>query len=143
MSGLPRGTVPLLFTDIEGSTRLLHELGERYADVLAEHRRLLCEAFASRGASRWTLRETRSSTPSRGRRRRSLLPTRQRSLGDAPIRVRIGIHTGEPVTTDEGYMGVDVHRAARICGVGHGGQVLLSQTTCDLVNPSWNTRCKT
>ena len=113
MRELPTGTVTFLFTDIEGSTRLLHELGaEAYAEALAEHRRLLREAFAATAASRWTRRATRSSTPSRPRRSAVAAAARPSMRSPAgPIRVRMGLHTGTPHLTEEGYVGEDVHSA--------------------------------
>ena len=135
MRALPGGTVTLLFTDIEGSTRLLHELGERYADVLAEHRRLLREAFARHGGvevdtqgDAFFVAFARASDAVAAAR------DGQTALEGGRVRVRIGIHTGEPVLTDEGYVGADVHRAARIMGAGHGGQILLSETTRQLLD---------
>ncbi len=132
--GLPSGTVTFLFTDIEGSTRLLRELGERYADVLAEHNRLLREAFSRRGGLEVgtqgdsffvAFTDAGSAVAAAG--------DVQAALAGGPVRVRIGIHTGEAVVTDDGYVGIDVHRAARIMSAGHGGQVLLSETTRQLL----------
>jgi class 3 adenylate cyclase len=132
--GLPSGTVTFLFTDIEGSTRLLRELGERYADVLAEHNRLLREAFSRHGGLEVgtqgdsffvAFADAGSAVDAAG--------DVQAALAGGPVRVRIGIHTGEAVVTDEGYVGIDVHRAARIMSAGHGGQVLLSETTRQLL----------
>ena len=135
MRALPGGTVTLLFTDIEGSTRLLHELGERYADVLLEHRRLLREAFERHGGvevdtqgDAFFVAFARASDAVAAAREG------QTALEGGRVRVRIGIHTGEPVLTDEGYVGADVHRAARIMGAGHGGQILLSETTRQLLD---------
>src|SRR3954453_6591086 len=134
MSALPQGTVTFLFTDVEGSTRLLHGLGDGYADLLAGHRRTLREAFARHGGvevdtqgDAFFVAFARASD--------ALAAARdgQTALGDGPIRVRIGMHTGEPVVTDEGYVGIAVHRAARIAAAGHGGQVLVSRSTRDLV----------
>src|SRR3954451_4276610 len=131
---LPTGTVTFLFTDIEGSTQLLHEHGERYTDLLAEHRRRLRDAFERHGGvevdtqgDAFFVAFARASD--------ALAAARdgQTALGGGPIRVRIGMHTGEPVVTDEGYVGIDVHRAARIAAAGHGGQVLVSRSTRDLV----------
>jgi predicted ATPase/class 3 adenylate cyclase len=127
---LPAGTVTLLFTDVEGSTRLLHELGDRYADLLMEHRRVLRQAFArhggievdTQGDAFFVAFETAADAVAAAAECNS-------GLAAGPIRVRIGIHTGEPLVTDEGYVGVDVHRAARIMSAGHGGQVLLSEET--------------
>jgi predicted ATPase/class 3 adenylate cyclase len=132
---LPSGTVTFLFTDVEGSTRLLHELGaEGYGQALAEHRRVLREAFAAQGGL---------EVDTQGDAFFVAFPTGPGALGAAaewidglaagPIRVRIGIHTGTPHVTDEGYVGVDVHRAARIAAAGHGGQVLVSASTAALV----------
>jgi predicted ATPase len=133
MTELPTGTVTFLFTDIEGSTNLLHELGDAYADVLAEHRRVLREAFVGHGgvevdtqgdAFFVAFATAKDALAAAGEGQEALLA--------GPIRVRMGIHTGEPLATDEGYVGIDVHRAARIAAAGHGGQVIVSQATRDL-----------
>jgi predicted ATPase/class 3 adenylate cyclase len=130
---LPAGTVTFLFTDVEGSTRLLQEHGEAYAELLAEHRRALREAFARHdGVEVDTQGDAFFVAFARASDALAAATEAQRSLEDGPVKVRIGIHTGEPVLTDEGYVGIDVHRAARIAAVGHGGQVLLSQATRDL-----------
>ena len=130
MRDLPRGTVTLLFTDIEGSTRLLHELGDAYADVLAEHRRVLRDAFAHHGGVEVdTQGDAFFYAFARAPDAVAAAAAAQESLGDGPVRVRIGVHTGEPVVTHEGYVGIDVHRAARIMSAGHGGQVVLSERT--------------
>ena len=132
---LPSGTVTFLFTDVEGSTTLLHELGDAaYAAALGEHRRLLREAFVRHGGV---------EVDTQGDAFFAAFPTAtgaidaagafQEALEPGPIRVRVGIHTGTPLPTDEGYVGVDVHRAARIAAVGHGGQVLVSATTASVV----------
>src|SRR5512133_2939826 len=133
MRELPTGTVTFLFTDIEGSTKLLHELGDDYADALAEHRRLLRDAFARHGGVEVD-RQGDAFFVAFARAKDALAAAAdsQAALGHGPIRVRIGLHTGEPIATDEGYVGIDVHRAARIAAAGHGGQVLVSQTTFDL-----------
>ena len=132
---LPSGTVTFLFTDVEGSTRLLHELGaEVYAAALAEHRRVLRAAFAAHGGvevdtqgdaffvafptAPWALQAAAAALD---------------ELAGGPISVRIGVHTGTPLLTEEGYVGGDVHRAARIAAAGHGGQVLVSASTAPLV----------
>jgi predicted ATPase len=131
MRDLPAGTVTFLFTDIEGSTKLLHELGaERYADSLAAHRRVLRRAFTGHGGVEVDTQGDAffvAFTDARG----GLAAAReaQEALAAEPIRVRIGLHTGEPLLTDEGYVGADVHKAARICAAGHGGQILLSEQT--------------
>jgi predicted ATPase/DNA-binding SARP family transcriptional activator len=141
MPGLPSGTVTLLFTDIEGSTRLLHELGEGYPDVLAEHRRVLRRVFSRHGGIEvgtegdgFFLAFLRASDAVAAAREV------QEALATGLVRVRIGIHTGEPVLTDEGYVGVEVHQAARIMAAGHGGQVLLSQATRELLDATADVR---
>jgi len=140
MPNLPRGTVTLLFTDIEGSTRLLQCLGERYPDVLAECRGLLRAAFHQHhGHEVDTQGDAFSVAFTRATDAISAAVDAQRALASHPwpegaaVRVRMGLHTGEPSLTSEGYVGLDVHRAAHIVSAGHGGQVLLSQTTRDLV----------
>ena len=133
MSELPTGTVTFLFTDIEGSTRLLHELGDAYADALAEHRRVLRELFARhRGVEVDTQGDAFFVAFRTAKDGLAAAGEGQERLAEGPIRVRMGIHTGEPLATDEGYVGIDVHRAARIAAAGHGGQVLVSQSTRDL-----------
>jgi predicted ATPase/class 3 adenylate cyclase len=136
---LPMGTVTLLFTDIEGSTRLLHELGERYADVLAEHRRVLRGALQRHGgvevdtqgdAFFYAFAEATAAL--------TAAAEAQEALAAGPTRVRIGVHTGEPIATAEGYVGIDIHRAARIMSAGHGGQVLVSESTRAALEPSNN-----
>jgi predicted ATPase/class 3 adenylate cyclase len=133
---LPSGTVTFLFTDVEASTRLLHELGaEGYAEVLAEHRRALRETFVAHGGV---------EVDTQGDAFFVAFPTAPgalaaaaeavEALGRGPIQVRTGLHTGTPHLTDEGYVGVDVHRAARIAAAGHGGQVLVSAVTRALVD---------
>ena len=132
---LPTGDVTFLFTDVEGSTKLLHELGEdRYAEALAAHRRVLREAFGAHGGV---------EVDTQGDSFFVAFPTAQGALQAAtatlnglaagPISVRIGIHTGTARVGEEGYVGVDVHRAARIAASGHGGQVLVSASTAELV----------
>jgi predicted ATPase len=133
MRELPAGTVTFLFTDIEGSTKLLHELGDGYAEALSEHRRALRAAFeANSGVEVDTQGDAFFVAFSRARDALAAARNGQEALGGGPIRVRMGVHTGEPLVTDEGYVGVDVHRAARIAAVGHGGQVLVSQSTREL-----------
>jgi predicted ATPase/class 3 adenylate cyclase len=132
-SRLPTGTVTFLFTDVVGSTRLLQEFGDDYAALLAEHRRALREAFARHGGVEV---DTQGDAffvafPTATNALAAASAARD-ALGDGPIRVRMGLHTGEPTTTVEGYVGIDVHRAARIAAAGHGGQILLSQATRDL-----------
>jgi predicted ATPase len=129
--GLPSGTVTFLFTDVEGSTRLLHELGaQRYGEALAEHRRALRAVFAQYGGVEV---DTQGDAffiafPSA---EAGLEAARQgqEALSSGSIRVRMGLHTGEPHVTAEGYVGPDVHLGARIAAAGHGGQVLVSAAT--------------
>jgi predicted ATPase/class 3 adenylate cyclase len=130
MRDLPRGTVTFLFTDIEGSTRLLHELGDEYADVLAEHRRVLRDAFGRYGGVEVDTQGDAFFYAFEGANQAVAAAGEvQRELEEGRVRVRIGVHTGEPVVTDEGYVGIDVHRAARIMSAGHGGQVVVSEPT--------------
>ena len=135
------GTVTFLFTDIEGSTKLLERLGDRYAGVLTEHRRLIREAFDARGGQELdTQGDAFFFCFERARDAVAAAVAGQRALAahewpDAmELRVRMSLHTGEPVVGEEGYVGIDIHRAARICAAGHGGQVLLSATTAALVS---------
>jgi predicted ATPase/class 3 adenylate cyclase len=128
---LPVGTVTLVFTDIEGSTKLLHKLGaEAYAEALAEHRRRLRDAFVRHGgveidtqgdAFFFAFPDAREAIVAADEGREALQP--------GPIHVRVGIHTGMPHVGPEGYVGEDVHLGARIGAAGHGGQVLLSEAT--------------
>jgi predicted ATPase/class 3 adenylate cyclase len=132
---LPTGTVTLLFTDIEGSTRLLHELGDRYADVLAEHRRALRSVFECHGGVEVdTQGDAFFVAFSRAADALAAAGEAQRTLEPGPVRVRMGIHSGDPTVTDEGYVGLDVHRAARICATAHGGQTVVSETTRALLD---------
>src|ERR671922_1964637 len=134
MPELPTGTVTFLFTDVEGSTRLLQELGERYAEVLADHRRCLREAFERHGGVEVdTQGDAFFVAFAKASDALAAAAVARDALAAGPVRVRIGLHTGEPLLTDEGYVGIDVHRAARIAAAGHGGQILCSQSTCDLV----------
>jgi len=133
VSELPTGTVTFLFTDIEGSTRLLQELGDGYVDVLAEHHRLLRDAWAlHRGVEVDTQGDAFFVAFARASDAVAAAEDAQRTLGGGPVRVRMGLHTGEPLEQVGRYVGIDVHRAARIAAAGHGGQVLLSQSTADL-----------
>jgi predicted ATPase/class 3 adenylate cyclase len=132
---LPEGVVTLLFTDVEGSTRLLKELGEGYADALQEHRRRLRDAFAAHGGVEVdTQGDAFFVAFGRASDAVAAAEDAQLALAGGPIRVRIGLHTGEPRLTEEGYVGLDVHKGARIAAVGHGGQVLLSEATRALVD---------
>ncbi len=132
---LPTGTVTFLFTDVEGSTKRLHELGaESYAAALAEHRRAIRDAVAQHGGV---------EVDTQGDAFFVAFPTApaalnaaiaaNAALADGPIRVRMGLHSGTPLVTEEGYVGPDVHRAARIAAAGHGGQILVSVSTAGLL----------
>ena len=140
MPELPSGTVTILFTDIEGSTRLLQQLGEKYAILIAEHNQLLREASETNNGRVMGLEgDSFFVVFPRALDAISAVVQSQRSLAThtwpdgVNVRVRMGLHTGEPQISSSGYVGIDVHRAARIAAAGHGGQVLLSQTTYDLV----------
>ncbi|HEV8249003.1 MAG TPA: adenylate/guanylate cyclase domain-containing protein [Gaiellaceae bacterium] len=135
-SRLPRGTVTFLFTDIEGSTRLIDEVGEDgYVQVLAEHRRLLRSAFSAHGGVEvdtqgdaflyaFAAPVDALAAAAEG----------QQALAAGPVKVRMGLHTGEPRLTGEGYAGRELHRAARIAAAGHGGQIVVSAATRALVD---------
>src|SRR5215211_4756201 len=141
MAQKPRGTVTFLFTDVEGSTRLLKELRDEYGSVLAEHARLLREAFTAHGGEEVdTQGDAFFYVFSRARDAAAAAADGQRAFAahdwpeDAELRVRMGMHTGEPVLSDEGrYHGMGVHRAARIMAAGHGGQILASQSTASVL----------
>lgn len=134
---LPQGTVTFLFTDVEGSTRLLQELGDEYAETLAEHRRVLRDAFTAYGGVEVdTQGDAFFVAFSKASDALAAAAEARDALARGPIRVRIGLHTGEPALSDEGYVGIDVHRAARIADAGHGGQILVSQATRDLAASS-------
>ena len=140
MRELPTGTVTLLFTDMEGSTRLLQHVGERYSDVLAECRALMRAAFHqhdghevdTQGDAFFVAFARATDAVLAAADMQRALATHPWSEG-AEVRARIGLHTGEPSLKPEGYVGLDVHRAARIMSAAHGGQVLLSQATSTLV----------
>ena len=144
MPNLPSGTVTFLFTDIEGSTGLLKRLGdEGYAAVLKDHRRILRTAFTAHGGQEIdTQGDAFFYSFPRARDAAAGAVEAQRGLADGVwpddvnVRVRIGLHTGEPSVGDEGYTGLDVVRAARIAAVGHGGQILLSESTRALLGTS-------
>ncbi len=143
MSGLPSGTVTFVFSDIEGSTALLKALGDGYGDVLDTHRSLMRSCFTERGgveidtqgdAFFFAFPRARDAVSAAVEAQR-LHATHAWTDGRA-VRVRMGLHTGEPAVGSEGYLGIDVVRAARLCTVGRGGQVLLSETTRALVGSS-------
>lgn len=141
MSELPSGTITLLFTDVEGSTHLLEYVGDvGYAQILTDLRRLLRASFQT-----WHGHELEAPgdgflvvfQSARDAVMAAVMSQKELGshswLGGAPVRVRMGLLTGEPLKASEGYIGIDVHRAARISAAGHGGQILLSQSTRDLV----------
>src|SRR5689334_11855998 len=140
MAELPSGTVTFVFTDIEGSTRLLARLRGRYAQVLAKHQRVLRTAFDAYDGREvhtegdaffvaFALAPDAVAAAVAGQ--RALV---SESWPDAvDVRVRMGVHTGEAAISMDDYVGLDVHRAARICAAGHGGQVLISSSTYELV----------
>jgi predicted ATPase len=143
MPELPAGTLTLLFTDMEGSTRLLQQVGEHYAALLQECRRLLRTAFGQwHGQEVDTQGDAFFVVFARASDAVCATVDIQQALAahswpqDAVVQVRIGLHTGEPRRSAEGYVGLDVHHAARIMGAGHGGQILLSQATSVLVEQS-------
>lgn len=134
--GLPTGTVTFLFSDVEGSTRLLRELGEAaYAAALAGHRRTI-EEVSDRLRGRVVDQEGDASFVVFGSAADALSAASliQQALRAGPVRVRVGVHTGTPLPTDGGYVGLDVHRAARIAAAAHGGQVVFSSATRALVS---------
>ncbi len=132
---LPTGTVTFLFTDIEGSTSLLHELGpERYAEALAEHRLVFKNAIENWGGivvdAQGDAFFVAFATATAAVRAAA---DAQRALAETEIRARMGLHSGEAIVAETGYVGADVHRGARICAAAHGAQVLLSHATRELV----------
>ena len=141
MPNLPSGTVTFLFSDIEGSTSLLKQLGDaRYAELLATHRRLVRETFAGYGGQEIdTQGDAFFYSFVRARQAVAAATELQRAHAKASwpqgaeVRVRLGLHTGEPAIGDEGYTGLDVVRASRLAAIGRGGQVLLSDTTRAIV----------
>src|SRR3954451_15445318 len=137
MEQLPSGTVTMLFSDIEASTLLLSRLGERYAEVLDQHRAVLRAAWG-----RWNGREVstegdsffvvfatsgdavRAALEAQGAMRKQSWPAGEGG------RVRMGLHTGSPLPHGDGYVGMDVHRAARVAATAHGGQILITEAAC-------------
>ena len=143
MSALPSGTVTFLFSDIEGSTRLLERLGDRYREVDREHRRILRERLGEAGGREvdnqgdaffFSFTRARDAVAGAVAAQREL--AKHTWPGEVEVGVRMGLHTGEPTVGEEGYLGIDVVRAARICSAGHGGQILLSETTRALIGNS-------
>jgi class 3 adenylate cyclase len=139
---LPSGIVTFLFSDVEGSTKLLHELdASGYERALGEHRRILREAFRvsggvevdTQGDAFFVAFATASGAVEAASGAVEAASETQNQLSAGPLRVRMGIHTGMPHLADEGYVEVDVHCAARIAACGHGGQVLISSSAASLV----------
>jgi len=140
VNALPGGTVTLLFSDIEGSTRLLEQLGDRYEQVDRDHRRILREELQGSGGQEidtqgdaFFFSFTRARDAVRGAVAAQRALTAHTWSDGVEVKVRMGLHTGEPTVGEEGYLGMDVVRAARICSAGHGGQILLSETTRVLI----------
>ncbi|MGA8047388.1 MAG: adenylate/guanylate cyclase domain-containing protein [Dermatophilaceae bacterium] len=140
MSGVPTGTVTMLFSDIEGSTSLLNGLGPRWGEALSAQRRILRAAFETHdGQEMGTEGDSFFVVFASAQQAVAAAIAGQRGLrghewpGRVPLRVRIGLHTGEPEWHDDDYIGIDVHRAARIAGAAHGGQIVVSASTQRLV----------
>lgn len=138
MAELPTGTVTFLFTDIEGSTQLLHQLGAEYASVLNDQKQLLRSAFAARnGVEVDNQGDSFFYAFARAPDALAAAVDAQRALvkhawaQNVSVRVRMGLHTGAPLVSNERYVGVDVHRAARVGAAGYGGQIILTQETFD------------
>ena len=143
MTTLPSGTVTFVFSDIEGSTGLLKRLGERYGELIAEHRRIVRETYGAHGgveidaqgdALFFAFARARDAVSGAVAAQRA--HAEQAWPGGEDVRVRMGLHTGEPALGEEGYLGLDVVRAARLCSAGQGGHVLLSETTRALLGSS-------
>src|SRR5262245_17461984 len=141
MADPPTGVVTLLFSDIEGSTRVLRSSGDAYAGLLAEHRRLLCESFDrfgghvldSEGDAFFVVFASADDAATAAAEAQMALAGHEWP-GEYEIRVRMGLHTGEPRRVDGRYVGLDVHQAARVMAAGHGGQVLISESTRALLD---------
>jgi DNA-binding NarL/FixJ family response regulator len=133
-------SVTLLFTDIEGSTRLVQQLGDGWANALAEHRQIVREVLAAGRGEEVDCRGDEFSLgfPDAEHAVAAALDIQRRHVDR--IRVRIGIHTGEPLRADGSYIGLDVHRAARVCAAGHGGQVLVSEATREVLGSAVELR---
>ncbi len=145
MSALPTGTVTFLFADVEGSTRLAHELGTDWQPVLADIRRLLREAVSGANGHEVDSRgdELFASFVSQADAADAAIDAQRRLGGHnwpAPVRVRIGLHTGTATLAEDGYVGIDVHRAFRIASAGHGGQIVASETAATALTPGRDLR---
>jgi class 3 adenylate cyclase len=143
MPDLPSGTVTFLFTDIEGSTKLLRRLGDRYRDVIGQHGRILREAIAhgegtevgTEGDAFFAVFPSPTGALAAAVHAQRGLATHSWPEGHT-VRVRMGLHTGQAVLVGDDYMGLDIHVAARIAAAAHGGQVLISEATRPLVEPT-------
>jgi predicted ATPase/class 3 adenylate cyclase len=140
MRRLSSGTVTLVFTDIVGSTELLERLGDEYVALIAEHHAIVEGAAAQHGGTRVDSAGDgmfMAFSAARGALIAAIQAQRELALHEWPrdveVRVRMSVHTGEPVRVATGYVGLDVHRAARICAVGNGGQILVSQAAFNLL----------
>ncbi len=136
MATLPSGTVTFLFTDVEGSTALLKRLGDRYEELIGEHRRIVRETHTAQGgvevdaqgdAFFFAFARARDAVAAAVDAQRA--HAEREWPGGVEVYLRMGLHTGEPALGEEGYLGLDVVRAARLCAAGRGGHVLLSETT--------------
>ena len=138
VQALPQGTVSMLFTDIEGSTRLLQDYGPRFADMLAEHRRLLrTAAERHRGVEFGSEGDAHFFAFTAARDAAAAARDAQAALAEGPTPARMGIHIGEPQIHEGRYVGIDVNRAARICSAAHGGQVVVSERTRALLGDAF------
>jgi class 3 adenylate cyclase len=136
MASLPAGTVTFLFSDVEGSTRLLQQLADRYGELVAQHRRVMRGAAMAAGgieidaqgdAFFFSFPRARDAAAGALDAQRRLAA--ERWPADVEVKVRMGLHTGEPTLGEEGYLGLDVVRGARIAAAAHGGQILVSEST--------------
>ena len=140
MPELPTGTVTFLFTDVEGSTALAHRLAHDFQDILVEHRGLVRSAVAESNGVEIDVRGDEffvafddAAAAAQAAIAAQLAISAHDWPQDVELRIRMGMHTGEAIYADKDYLGVDVHKAARICFAGHGGQILLSEATHELV----------
>ncbi|HEY6069028.1 MAG TPA: adenylate/guanylate cyclase domain-containing protein, partial [Gaiellaceae bacterium] len=144
MAEAPSGTVTLLFTDIEGSTKLLHRSGELYAELLADHRSIMRASFDSHdgyevdieGDAFFVVFQSANAAIAAATEAQRALANHRWPDGHE-LRVRMGVHSGEPRLVDGGYVGLDVHRAARVMAAGHGGQVVLSNSARSALGDEW------
>src|SRR5436309_10715271 len=147
MTDPPSGTVTLLFSDVEGATKLLQRVGDAYADLLDKHRALLRRSFEAHGGFEvdtegdafFVAFGSANDAVAAAAEAQQALAGEEWPKG-SEIRVRIGIHTGEPRLIEQRYVGLDVHHAARVMAAGHGGQILISQPSRDLLDEHYNLR---